>query len=89
MRCRNRSITAAAVTAATLTIGGTAAAATPPQPGPDPNGSTLTPIGFTVTPAGQQMNLGDYRWARPLSPDGARAAAPCVPRTSTGSDGRR
>ena len=71
MRCRHRSITAAAVLAATLTIGGTAAAATPPLPGPDPNGPTLTPIGFTVTPAGQQTDLGDLPLGEALSPDGS------------------
>jgi YVTN family beta-propeller protein len=71
MRYRHRSITAAAVLAATLTIGGTAAAATPPQPGPDPNGPTLTPIGFTVTPAGQQTDLGDLPLGEALSPDGS------------------
>jgi len=71
MRCGHRSITAAAVLAVTLTIGGTAAAATPPQPGPNPNGPTLTPIGFTVTPAGQQTDLGDLPLGEALSPDGS------------------
>jgi YVTN family beta-propeller protein len=72
MGFRRRCITAGAILAATLAIIGTAAATTPPQPGPNPNGATLTPIGFTVTPAGQQTDLADLPLGAALSPDGGR-----------------
>ncbi|HKS50302.1 MAG TPA: bifunctional YncE family protein/alkaline phosphatase family protein [Pseudonocardiaceae bacterium] len=66
---RWRLVVATAV-ATTLALGGTALAVGLPHAGPGPDGTAVTPIGFTVTPAGQQTNLGDLPLAAASSPDG-------------------
>jgi YVTN family beta-propeller protein len=55
---------------ATLTLGGTALAVGLQHAGPKSDGTAVTPIGFTVTPAGQQTNLGDLPLGAVSSPDG-------------------
>jgi YVTN family beta-propeller protein len=60
----------ATTVAITLALGGTALAVGLQHAGPGPDGTAVTPIGFTVTPAGQQTNLGDLPLAAASSPDG-------------------
>ena len=59
-----------AVLAATLAVAGTASAVGRQQAGPAQDGTAVTPIGFTVTPAGDQSPLGDLPLGAALSPDG-------------------
>ncbi len=56
--------------AATLAMGGTALAVGLQHAGPGDHGTGVTPIGFTVTPAGTQTNLGDLPLGAVSSPDG-------------------
>ncbi|HET9255829.1 MAG TPA: YncE family protein, partial [Pseudonocardiaceae bacterium] len=56
--------------AATLGLGGTALAVGIKHAGPQGDGTAVTPIGFTVTPAGTQTNLGDLPLGTVTSPDG-------------------
>jgi hypothetical protein len=49
---------------------GTALAVGITHPGRGDDGTGVTPIGFTVTPAGQQTNLGDLPLNAASSPDG-------------------
>jgi YVTN family beta-propeller protein len=57
--------------AAVVVFGSTVAAAAPDGlVGPRPDGAAITPVGYRVTPAGQQTNLGDLPLAMRLSPDG-------------------
>jgi YVTN family beta-propeller protein len=58
------------VLASTLGLGGTALAVGITHAGPANDGTGMTPIGFTVTPAGQQTNLGDLPLGAVTSPDG-------------------
>ena len=61
------------LTAALLAVLSTGAlAATQPwkQAGPRPDGTAVTPVGFRVTPAGAQTNLGDLPLNAVASPDG-------------------
>ncbi|MGZ4654604.1 alkaline phosphatase family protein [Oryzihumus sp.] len=52
-------------------IGGGAAFATASRlAGPRPDGTAVTPVGFRVTPAGDQTRLGDLPLTSALSPDG-------------------
>lgn len=63
-------ITMGIVLAATLGMAGTALAVGITHAGPAPDGTGVTPIGYTVTPAGQQTNLGDLPLGAVSSPDG-------------------
>ena len=65
-----RRVTLGIVLAATLGLGGTALAVGMTHAGPQDDGTGVTPIGFTVTPAGQQTNLGDLPLNAVSSPDG-------------------
>lgn len=56
-------------TAMALTAG-VAATAALVQAGPQADGSGVTPVGYRVTPAGHQTNLGDLPIGLALSPDG-------------------
>ena len=56
--------------AATLALGGTALAVGGLHAGPGNDGTGVTPIGYTVTPAGKQTNLGDLPLGAVSSPDG-------------------
>ncbi len=61
--------------AATLALSGAALAvglhhAGPGDDGPGDDGTGVTPIGYTVTPAGKQTNLGDLPLGAVSSPDG-------------------
>jgi YVTN family beta-propeller protein len=67
---RRRRITIGIALAATLALGGTALAVEITHAGPGEDGTGVIPIGFTVTPAGQQTNLGDLPLAAVSSPDG-------------------
>jgi YVTN family beta-propeller protein len=58
------------VLATTLGVGGTALAMGITHAGPAADGTGVTPIGFTVTPAGQQTDLGDLPLGAVSSPDG-------------------
>jgi YVTN family beta-propeller protein len=49
---------------------GTAIAAATVTAGPQTNGTGITPHGWTLTPAGQQVTLGDFPMNSALSPDG-------------------
>ncbi len=63
---------ATGVAAATFLLGGAvAAAATFRHAGPQGDGTAITPVGYRVTPAGTQTNLGDLPLALRLSPDGS------------------
>ena len=44
------------------------------QPGVQPNQNVLLPNGWTLSPAGQQIPLGDFPMNMVLSPDGSRLA---------------
>lgn len=55
---------------AALAAGGTALAVGFPHAGPIGDQTALTPVGFTVTPAGKQTDLGDLPLAAVASPDG-------------------
>jgi hypothetical protein len=59
-----------AALAATVTLGGTALAVGFQHAGPRKDGTAVTPIGLTVTPAGKQTNLDDLPLAAISSPDG-------------------
>ena len=56
--------------AGTLGLGGTALAMGLQHAGPGGDGTGVTPIGYTVTPAGKQTNLGDLPLGAVSSPDG-------------------
>jgi YVTN family beta-propeller protein len=57
--------------AALALVGGAATAATMRlQAGPAGDGTAVTPVGYQVTPAGDQTTLGDLPLATALSPDG-------------------
>jgi hypothetical protein len=56
--------------AGTLGLGGTALAMGLQHAGPGGDGTGVTPIGYTVTPAGKQTNLGDLPLGVVSSPDG-------------------
>jgi YVTN family beta-propeller protein len=56
--------------AATLALSGTALAVGLQYAGPGDDGTGVTPIGYTVTPAGKQTNLGDLPLGAVSSPDG-------------------
>ena len=49
---------------------GVAAAATNITAGPQGDGTAITPVGYRVTPAGSQTNLGDLPLGLRMSPDG-------------------
>jgi YVTN family beta-propeller protein len=57
------------VLATTLGVAGTALAMGMTHAGPAGDGTGVTPIGFAVTPAGQQTNLGDLPLGAVSSPD--------------------
>ena len=72
---RRRRIMMGVALAATLALSGAALAvglhhAGPGDDGPGDDGPGLTPIGYTVTPAGKQTNLGDLPLGAVGSPDG-------------------
>src|ERR1700709_2149689 len=56
--------------AGTLGLGGTALAMGLQHAGLGGDGTGVTPIGYTVTPAGKQTNLGDLPLGAVVSPDG-------------------
>ncbi|PZS27083.1 MAG: phosphoesterase [Pseudonocardiales bacterium] len=56
--------------AATVALGGTALAGGFRHAGPGDDGTGVTPIGYRVTPAGKQTNLGDLPLGAVSSPDG-------------------
>jgi WD40 repeat protein len=56
--------------AGTLALGGTALAVGLQHAGPGHDGTAVTSIGYTVTPAGKQTNLGDLPLGAVSSPDG-------------------
>jgi YVTN family beta-propeller protein len=56
--------------AALLLLGGSALAGGGGHAGPAAGGTALTPIGFTITPAGRQSALGDLPLNAVASPDG-------------------
>jgi hypothetical protein len=67
---RRLALRAAGIGTATLVLGATiAAAATYLHAGPQGDGTAITPVGYRVTPAGSQTNLGDLPLALRLSPD--------------------
>jgi YVTN family beta-propeller protein len=67
---RKRLVTATAVIA--LACSGAAYAVTGDHAGPQGDGTSVTPVGFRVTPAGRQAVLGLLPLASALSPDGSR-----------------
>ncbi len=63
--------TLVAGTATLLVVGGgTAYASLTPTAGPRQDGTAVTPVGFRVTPVGDQTTLGDLPLGSALSPDG-------------------
>ncbi len=58
------------VLAATLALGGTALAGGLQHTAPGHDGTAVTSIGYRVTPAGKQTNLGDLPLVAVSSPDG-------------------
>src|SRR5207247_6307431 len=57
---RRLAVRAAGIGTATLVLGATiAAAATYLHAGPQGDGTAITPVGYRVTPAGSQTDLGD------------------------------
>ena len=65
---------ATTIAVATLAAGATAATGTG-HAGPGGDGTAITPIGFRVTPAGSQTDLGDLPLGLALSPDGTTLLA--------------
>ncbi len=65
---RHRRALVAGVAAAVLAAG--AAAAAVQHAGPQGDGTAVTPVGYRVTPAGRQTNLGDLPLGMRLSPSG-------------------
>jgi YVTN family beta-propeller protein len=63
-------VTVGVALAATLALSGTALAVGLQHAGPGDDGTGVTPIGYTVTPAGKQANLGDLPLSAVSSPDG-------------------
>jgi YVTN family beta-propeller protein len=69
---RPRALAVAAIATAVVTVGaGVAIAAQFVHAGPQGDGTAITPVGFRVTPAGAQENLGDLPLSMALSPDGS------------------
>lgn len=60
----------AVIAASVVLMGGTAVAATQLYAGPQGDGTAVTPIGFRVTPQGNQTTLGDLPLVSAVSPDG-------------------
>ncbi|MDP4157418.1 MAG: bifunctional YncE family protein/alkaline phosphatase family protein, partial [Bacillota bacterium] len=60
---------AAALLATTLVGSGTALAYSLNTAGPRPDGTGVTPHGWTLTPAGKQITLGDFPMGGSISPD--------------------
>jgi YVTN family beta-propeller protein len=60
---------AAALLATTLVGSGTALAYSLNTAGPKPDGTGVTPHGWTLTPAGKQIALGDFPMGGAISPD--------------------
>lgn len=60
---------AAALLATTLAGSGTALAYSLNTAGPKPDGTGVTPHGWTLTPAGKQIALGDFPMGGAISPD--------------------
>ncbi len=59
------------VVAAALAVGAAVTSlATAPTGGPQGDGTAVSPVGYRITPAGTQTNLGDLPLALRLSPDG-------------------
>lgn len=58
------------VLALALISGGTAAVITSRSAGPEPDGTAITPIGYRVSPAGDQSQLGNLPLNAALHPDG-------------------
>ena len=72
-RRRRRTAVTAVATAAALGLLGTGAAlaaAPGATAGPRPDGTATIPMGYRVTPAGNQVQLGDLPLTSALSPDG-------------------
>lgn len=68
---RRRGLTVCAVAVAVVTGGGTAVlAAGGGQPGPQGDGTAVTPTGWRVTPAGRQSRLGERPYGLARSADG-------------------
>src|SRR4051812_148323 len=63
-------IVAAAAGVAIATAASMAAASGNLHAGPQGDGTSITPVGWRVTPAGQQTDLGDKPFAMAQSPDG-------------------
>lgn len=61
---------AVAASLVVLATGATAAAEMVRHAGPADDGTAVTPVGFRVTPAGEQTTLGDLPLNMALSPDG-------------------
>ena len=55
------------------------------QAGPPGDGTSITPVGWSVTPAGQQTTLGSLPTASALSPDGRPAEGRASAGRGTGS----
>jgi hypothetical protein len=65
-----RVVAGVAVAVSALGVGSGLAFSTGVPAGPSGDGTAVTPIGYRVTPAGQQTNLGDLPLGMRLSPDG-------------------
>lgn len=76
-RRRRTAITATATAAALGLLGAAAALGAAPGAvaGPRPDGTATVPMGYRVTPAGSQMQLGDLPLTSALSPDGRTLVA--------------
>jgi YVTN family beta-propeller protein len=68
-QCRWR-VVLVVMLATLLLLGGSALAGGGGHAGPAADGTALTPIGFTITPAGRQSTLGDLPLNAVASPDG-------------------
>src|SRR5437660_9095281 len=70
-RWSGRKATVAIAVGVIVAGAGAAVAATQDKhAGPAGDGTAINPVGFTVTPAGQQTTLGDLPLTSALSPDG-------------------
>src|SRR5262249_38813655 len=76
-RLRRPGVAAVVVLALALTSTGAtyAAVALSGHAGPQGDGTGITPTGWHVTPAGQQLTLGERPYGMALSPDGKHALA--------------
>jgi YVTN family beta-propeller protein len=72
-RWTRRTVVGALVLALAIAAAAAAAVAVAEHAGPQGDGTAITPVGWRVTPTGQQLQLGERPYGLALSPDGKTA----------------